>query len=219
MSRFLKIGFLTLIVVSLMASLAVARPLTYTFKPSSTGYISQDLATGALTVNSAVAAAWGLTANDEYRGYLEFNTSAMNVLRFPQVTKVEFYYAAGQTAVEYPGPSTFDAGFYVGEFLANGLGTADWGAGALAASHTWSAAPTNTWIDLGQTGINLFYDIYPNYIAFDAPAHFSLAVRNAGSGNFFASISKCSLKVTYKNFFKALPEEESSFGSVKALYR
>jgi hypothetical protein len=219
MSRFLKTFLLSLIVVSLIASFAVARPLSYTFKFPDTGYIGRDLSTNALTVHNATAAAWGLTADDEYRGYLDFDTSAMNVLNFPRITKVEFYYGFGQVAVEYPGPSSFDAAFYTGEFLANGLDTGDWGAGDLSATYSWSSAPTNTWIDLGQQGINLFYDIYENYIAFDAPEHFSVAIRNTGSGNFFAGVSKCQLKVYYSNFFKALPEEESSFGSVKALFR
>ena len=81
--------------------------------------------------------------------------------------------------------------------MADGLSMADWNAGTFAADQSWTSSPSNTWIDLGQDAVNMFYYFGPDYISFDPPEDFSVAIRNIGDGDFIAGTRHCKLRVTY----------------------
>jgi hypothetical protein len=224
MSRLQKVFVLSLIVLALVSTSAFAKDNVFT--PSAKGYIN-TVSGGTYNVVPGGTASWGEVNSSEYRGFYDFDTSIMNSLNFPAISKVEFWYGAGPVMVQYPAPTSFTTDLYIGEFMDNGLDAGDWDAGTYAASQTWSSIES-TWIDLGQEGINMFYVFGDDYIAFVAPEHFSLSLRNGSNyTDFLASTNRCKLRVTVGTSVrvfetqnsKSIDVEKSTFGSLKALYR
>ncbi len=225
MSRLQKVLILCLVAATVAASGALAKPNSVEFIPAAKGQIYTDLG-GGLNVTPDVVPSWGNVAGREYRAYFSFDTSSMNSLHFPAITKVEFLYGSGQVLVQEPVPPVFSADLYVGDFMADGLDSGDWDAGTYAATQDWTYIE-NTWIDLGKAAAQMFYVFEEGHIQFLAPESLGVTIRNGNNAEFLARTRHCSLRVTYDRGVrvfdsassKSLPIEDSTLGAMKALFR
>lgn len=219
MSRISTIFIMTLLVVSLAATASTAKPFVFETEATVTGQINKDLVTGDTSARTDLQAAWGLIQDTEWRGYLDFDTTPLDGLRFPEIVSVEFVYGPDMTLIGDNPPPYFQAGFFTSECMADGLGADDWDAGTFAASHIWYDYFTPATIDLGEEGMLALWNFDGGAVRFDPPEHYTVTLRNIGQGDFSTLVRHCKLRITYYKRAPKSAEEVSPFGSVKALFR